>query len=94
VRVKNGLEPIATIGEPPARVADGDRCGQRPPERKRHFGNKAENGEGDPKYLALHMSILDASALLMSRRRAKMFQIQMLAWPAIPMTPSLSRHDS
>jgi hypothetical protein len=93
-KMQSGLEPIAAVGEPPAGVPDGDRCGQRPPERKRHIGNKPENGKGDPKYLPLHMSILDASALVMSRRRAKMFQIQTLACPAIPMTPSCSRHDS
>jgi hypothetical protein len=93
-KMQSGLEPVAAVGEPPARVADRDRRGERPPERKRHIGNKAENGEGDPKYLPLHMSILDASALVMSRRRAKMFQIQILACPAIPMAPSRSRHDS
>jgi hypothetical protein len=92
-KMQSGLEPIAAVGEPPARIADGDRRGQRPPERKRHIGNKAKHGEGDPKYLALHISILDASLLLMSRRRAKMFQIQMLVCPAIPMTPSRSQHD-
>jgi hypothetical protein len=92
-KMQSGLEPIAAVGEPPARVADRDRRRERPPERKRHIGDKAENGEGDPKYLPLHMSILDALALVMSRRRAKMFQIQMPAHPAIAMIPKRSRHD-
>jgi hypothetical protein len=73
---KRGLKPIAAVGEPPAGIADGDRCGQRPPERKRHIRDQAEDRESDPKYLPLHISILDASALVMPRRVAKMFQIQ------------------
>jgi hypothetical protein len=89
--VNHGLEPIAAIGEPPAGVADGDRRGQRPPERKRHVGNEAEYAEGDPKYLPLHMSILDASELVMSRRRARMFQIEMLSGVAIPMNAKRMR---
>jgi hypothetical protein len=92
--MKSGLEPIATVGEPPARVTNGNRRGQRPPERKRHIGNQAEDGECDPKYLPLHMSILDASALVMSRRVAKVFQIQVPPGPTIPIIPKQSRHDS
>jgi hypothetical protein len=88
-----GLEPIAAIGEPPARVANGDRRGQRPPERKRHISDKSKYREADPKYLPLHMSILDASALLVARRHAKMFQIQMPAGRAVAMAPQRSRHD-
>jgi hypothetical protein len=91
--MRSGLEPIAAVGEPPARVTNGDGRGQRPPERKRHIGNQAEDREGDPKYLPLHMSILDASALAMPRRRSRMFQIQMLAGLAIPMIAARSRHD-
>ena len=89
--MNHGLEPIAAVGEPPARVADRDRRRERPPERKRHIGDKAENGEGDPKYLPLHMSILDASELVMSRRRARMFQIEMLSGVAIPMNAKRMR---
>jgi hypothetical protein len=73
---KRGLKPIAAVGEPPTRVADGDRCGQRPPERKCHIRDQTEDRESDPKYLPLHISILDASALVMPGRIAKMFQIQ------------------
>jgi hypothetical protein len=74
-REKIGLKPIAAVGEPPTRVAYGNRCGQRPPERKRHVRDQAEDSESDPKYLPLHISILDASALVMPRGIAKMFQI-------------------
>jgi hypothetical protein len=70
-----GLEPIAAIGKPPARVANGDCRGERPPERKRHISDKSKYCEADPKYLPLHISILDASAMMMPRHRAKMFQI-------------------
>jgi hypothetical protein len=90
---KGGLEPIAAVGEPPARIANGDRRGERPPERQRHIGDKSKYREADPKYLPLHMSILDASALLMSRRRTKMFQIQMTAGWAVATIPKRSRHD-
>ena len=92
--MRSGLEPIAAVGEPPARIANGNRRGQRPPERKRHIGNQAEDRESDPKYLPLHVSILDASVLVMPRRLAKMFQIQMPPGPAIPMTRKQTRHDS
>jgi hypothetical protein len=91
--MKSGLEPIAAVGKPPARVTDGDGRGQRPPERKRHIGNQAEDREGDPKYLPLHISILDASALVMPRRLAKMFQIQVPPSLTIPMIPQRTRHD-
>ena len=69
--VIRGLEPIAAIGKPPAGVTNGDCRGQRPPERERHVSKEAEYAEGDPKYLPLHMCILDASGLVMSRRHAK-----------------------
>jgi hypothetical protein len=88
-----GLEPIAAIGEPPTRVANGDCRGERPPERKRHIRDKSKYCEADPKYLPLHISILDASALVMSRRRAKMFQIQMPAHAATAIMPKRSQHD-
>jgi len=39
------------------------------------------------------MSILDASALLVARRRAKMFQIQMPVGRAVAIAPQRSRHD-
>jgi hypothetical protein len=91
--MKSGLEPIAAVGEPPARVADRDRRSERPPERKRHIGDQAEDREGDPKYLPLHMSILDVSELVMSRGHAKMFQIQLAAGRAVAMIPKRSRHD-
>ena len=92
--VNGGLEPIAAVGEPPARVANGNRRGERPPERERHIGNESKYREADPKYLPLHMSILDASALLMSRRRTKMFQIQMTAASAVATISKRSRHDA
>ena len=80
------LEPIAAIGKPPAGVTNGDCRGQRPPERERHVSNEAEYAEGDPKYLPLHMCILDASGRLMSRPRARMFQIEKLSGMAILLT--------
>jgi hypothetical protein len=92
--LNRGLEPIAAIGEPPAGVADGDRSGQRPPERQRHVGNEAEYAEGDPKYFPLHVSILDSSGLVMSRRRTKMFQIEKPSGAAIPMISKRMRNDS
>jgi hypothetical protein len=87
VSVNRGLEPIASISEPPAGVTDGDRCGERPPQRKRHVCNEAEHAKRDPKYFPLHMPILDASELVMSRRRAKMFQSGMLSGITIPVNP-------
>jgi hypothetical protein len=39
------------------------------------------------------MPILDAAALMMSRRRANLFQIQMPASLTIPMILKRSRHD-
>jgi hypothetical protein len=65
---KSALEPVAAIGEPPARVTDGDRCGQRPPEGKREVCNQAENGERDPEYFPLHMSILVPRTVMTPRR--------------------------
>jgi hypothetical protein len=93
-KMKSGLEPIATVGEPPARVTNGNRRGQRPPERKRHIGNQAEDRKGDPEYLPLHMSILDASVPVMPRRLAKMFQVQTPPGPTIPMISKQTQHDS
>lgn len=92
--MNRGLEPIAAIGKPPAGVADGDRRGQRPPEGKRHVGNKAEHAERDPKYLPLHMSILDASGLMKLRRRTRMFQIEMYADGAVSMISKRMQNDS
>jgi hypothetical protein len=89
-----GLKPIAAVGEPPTCVADGDRRGERPPEWKHHIGNQAEDRERDPEYFALHMPILDASALVMLRRYSKMFQIQMPAGTAVARMPQRSRHDA
>ena len=84
--VIRGLEPIAAIGKPPAGVTNGDCRGQRPPERERHVSKEAEYAEGDPKYLPLHMCILDASGRLMSRPRRRMFQIEKLSGMAILLT--------
>ena len=84
--VIRGLEPIAAIGKPPAGVTNGDCRGQRPPERERHVSKEAEYAEGDPKYLPLHMCILDASGRLMSRPRGRMFQIEKLSGMAILLT--------
>ena len=89
-----GLEPIAAIGKPPAGVADGDRRGQRPPERKRHVGNEAEYAEGDPKYFPLHTSILDALGVVMSRCQSRMFQIEILPGLGILVSPKRMRNDS
>ena len=40
------------------------------------------------------LGLLDASVLVMPRRLAKMFQIQMPLGPTIPMIPKQTRHDS
>ena len=92
--MRKWLKPIAAVGEPPTRVADGNRRGERPPERQRHVGNQAEHAEGDPKYFPLHMSILDASGPVMSRRCAQMFQSGMHLGMAIPVNPKRMRNDS
>ena len=92
--MRSGLEPIAAVGEPPARIANGNRRGQRPPERKRHIGNQAEYAEGDPKDFPLHIAILDASGPVMSHRRGQMFQVELLAGTAIPMISKRMRNDS
>ena len=94
LRVSRGLEPIAAIGEPPTGVTDGDRCGQRPPERKRHVGDETEYAEGDPKYFPLHVSILAPSAESVPRRQQKVFQIEMPSGRAIPMISTLMRNVS
>ena len=91
--MQRGLKPIAAVSEPPARITDGDRRSQRPPERKYHIGAEAQDCERNPKYLPLHTAILDASALMMSRRRANMFQIQTPAVTAVARIPKRSRHD-
>jgi hypothetical protein len=72
----SALEPVAAIGEPPARVTDRDRCGQRPPQRKREVCNQAENGERDPEYFPLHTPILVPEAVMAPRRERGVFQMQ------------------
>jgi hypothetical protein len=72
----SGLEPVAAVGEPPARVTDGNRRGQRPPERKREVRNQAENGERDPEYFPLHTPILVPEAVMAPRRERGVFQMQ------------------
>jgi hypothetical protein len=91
MRVK--LKPIASVGEPPACIADGYRRSERPPERKREVSNQAEDRERDPEYFSLHTSILDPSAPIASHRQCQVFQIQMLRVPVIPMTRERLRHD-
>ncbi len=52
------IEPVATVGEPPACERDGNRGAQRPPKRQRHIGDQAQDREGDPEYFLLHSSIV------------------------------------
>lgn len=51
-------EPIAAIGDPPARKDYRDCRDQRPPEGKHDIGEQAEGGEGDPEDFAFHRIIL------------------------------------
>jgi hypothetical protein len=51
-------EPVAAIGYPPADPNNGDGRAQRPPERKQHVGEHAEQCEADPENLALHAVIV------------------------------------
>jgi hypothetical protein len=88
------LEPIAAVGKPPARVADGDRSGQRPPERKRHVGNEAEYAEGDPKYFPLHIIILIPMGRMVWGRQRKVFQIELPSGAASPVSLKRMRNDS
>jgi hypothetical protein len=53
------LEPIAAIGEPPARHADRHGRRQCPPERKREVGNHAQDSERGPKDFSFHDAILN-----------------------------------
>ena len=93
--IQNALEPVAAVGEPPACVANRDRGGERPPDRQRHISDEPEDREGDPKYLPLHMYILDAWAFAMSCGRARMFQIQVPSSASVhrPLIPERLRHD-
>src|ERR1700685_2885547 len=52
------LEPIATVGDPPAHDADWNCGEQRPPERQGQVGHQAQNKERAPKDLFLHAAIL------------------------------------
>jgi hypothetical protein len=92
--VIRGLEPIAAIGKPPAGVADGDRRGQRPPERKRHVGNEAEYAESDPKYFPLHVTILNPTSGMVWCRQGKVFQIEKRSGMANPVSLKRIRNDS
>ena len=92
--VSRVLEPIAAVGKPPASVADGDRSGQRPPERKRHVGNEAEYAEGDPKYFPLHITILNPMGRMVSGRQRKVFQIELPSGAASPVSLKRMRNDS
>ena len=51
-------EPVAAVGDPPARNANGNRGEQRPPQGKHDIGEQAESGEGDPEDFAFHPIIL------------------------------------
>jgi len=90
----SGLEPVAAVGEPPARVTDGNRRGQRPPERKREVCNQAENGERNPKYFPLHTSILVPRTVMTPRRERGVFQMQEPRASANAMIRKRSRNDS
>lgn len=55
-------EPLTSIGHPPTDNRDGNRGGERPPERQDDIGNQAQQGEHDPEDLAFHKSILSSSS--------------------------------
>ena len=57
-RFSSFLEPVATVGDPPARKSYGDCGSQRPPEGKHDIGEQAERSEGDPEDFAFHLIIL------------------------------------
>jgi hypothetical protein len=90
----NGLKPVAAVGEPPARVTDGDRCGQRPPERKCEVCDQAENSERDPKDFPLHTPILILETVMAPRRKWGVFQMQEPRASANAMIRKRSRNDS
>jgi hypothetical protein len=55
------LEPAAAVGYPPAQEDQGNRCQQRPYQRKRYAGDEAEKRECHPKYFVLHKPAISLS---------------------------------
>ena len=65
-------EPLTPVRHPPTHNRDGNRGGERPPERQDEIGNQAEQGEHNPENLALHQLILSArTSSTRSRRNSK-----------------------
>ena len=58
-----GLKPIGAIRDPPGSHSGGNSCSERPPEREREIGEKAESGKRQPEDFALHEnSVVDCRA--------------------------------
>jgi hypothetical protein len=52
------LEPVASIGDPPAQHADGNGSCERPPKRQSQIRDQAQGGKGEPEDFSLHAFIL------------------------------------
>ncbi len=57
-------EPIAAVGHPPAKDADGNGGQQRPQDGQREVRNQPERNKGSPEDLALHFLILPPAEAL------------------------------
>ena len=51
-------EPVASIGNPPAHINDGNGRGQTPPDAQLEVGYGAQHAKEDPENLLLHAFIL------------------------------------
>ena len=51
-------EPVAAVGHPPAKDADGNGSQQRPQDGQGEIRNQSEHDKGSPEDLALHFIIL------------------------------------
>ena len=58
------LEPVAAIGHPPAKDADGNGSQQRPQDGQGEVRNQSEHYNGSPEDLALHFIILARAGAL------------------------------
>src|SRR6202023_2251443 len=65
------LEPIATIGYPPAHPGKRDGCADRPPKRQGYIGHQAQYAKRGPEDLSLHSIIVNGMRLTKTFRRQK-----------------------
>ncbi len=66
-------EPIAAVGHPPAKDADGNGGQQRPQDGQREVRNQPERNKGSPEDLALHFLILPPAEALSPSEKRKCF---------------------